>query len=222
VQTIGFHLAEASLCREGKATVASLWKASTWRQNGFYHDGLEALHRVGLPQPEEMLGRYPHQLSGGMRQRVLLALALLLQPRLLICDEPTTALDPETKAGILSLLEATAQQSTMLLISHDMVAIRRLANRVAVMYAGAIVEEGERRGVLDQPQHPYTQALLASQKMERGSPLVPIAGDVPDLMNFPGGCSFHTRCLQALPICSRVEPALNQRGDRRVACHLYG
>jgi oligopeptide/dipeptide ABC transporter ATP-binding protein len=222
LQTVGFHLAEAIHRKERSNRLSSGEKQKgVAPDRTLWERSVQALEEVGLPEPERQLRRYPHQLSGGMRQRVLVAMALLLEPRLLICDEPTTALDKNTKEQILALLESARHKTTMLLISHDLAAIQRLCDRVAVMYAGSIVEEAGREELLRQPLHPYSQALLASQRLQRGLPLVPIAGDVPDLIEFPSGCAFHPRCPAALEVCRRIEPSSYRINGRNVECHLY-
>lgn len=222
LQTIGFHIREA-MVEAINSGVAQKDPNGNRRLTGAEHRQVvsEALRAVCLPAPEELLHRYPHQLSVGMRQRVLLALAMLLEPRLLICDEPTTALDASTKARVLNLLVGLGQKSTMLLISHDAEAVRKLCHRVAVMYAGTIVESGPCEDVFESPLHPYARALLESQRYQRGRPLTVIPGDAPDLLSFPVGCAFHPRCAMAMGICSREEPPTCRLDGRVVVCHLY-
>jgi oligopeptide/dipeptide ABC transporter ATP-binding protein len=183
---------------------------------------LTLLRRMRIAEPEGRMAAYPHQLSGGMRQRVLITLALICRPALLIADEPTTALDVTVEAEILALLDELRRElgMAMLMISHNLSVIGRLCDRVAVMYAGRIVEEGPTRALLDAPCHPYTRALLAS--VPRGSkaegPLPAIAGDPPDLARLPPGCPFRARCPGAAERCGE-EQGLRELGHgRRAAC----
>ena len=179
----------------------------------------ELFREVGLPDPERQARQYPHELSGGMRQRVLIAMALALHPRLLIADEPTTALDATVQAQILSLLRRLAREKnmTLLIITHDLTAVSQVADRVAVMYAGKVVETLPVRQLFKSPRHPYTRALLDSMPARApiDQPLRGIPGQVPDPRNPPSGCRFHPRCSRVLPVCSREEPGLIQG----VACH---
>lgn len=164
-----------------------------------------ALGRVGIPSPEERLNAYPHEFSGGMRQRVAIAMALLHEPDLIIADEPTTALDVTIQAQILSVVQDLVAEMGMALIwiSHDLGVVAGLANRIAVMYAGRIVEEGAVDDVLDRPRHPYTQGLIASTPManQRGEPLRQIPGMAPRPLNRPEGCAFRPRCAYATDAC---------------------
>jgi peptide/nickel transport system ATP-binding protein len=164
-----------------------------------------ALARVGIPSPEERLNAYPHEFSGGMRQRVAIAMALLHEPDLIIADEPTTALDVTIQAQILSVVQDLVAEMGMALIwiSHDLGVVAGLANRIAVMYAGRIVEEGAVDDVLDHPRHPYTQGLIASTPManQRGEPLKQIPGVAPRPLNRPEGCAFRPRCAYATDAC---------------------
>ena len=189
---------------------------------------LDLLTQVGIPRPTEVLRAYPHQLSGGMRQRVMIAIAMALEPELLIADEPTTALDATIQAQILELLLAmTADHGTaMLLITHDMGVVARSTGRVAVMYAGYVVETGTTRRLFAAPRHPYTQALLRSTpRIDRPiEQLRPIQGAPPDPTRALVGCPFAPRCPRRLPVCDEVMPPLAQIGDPSgdphfVACH---
>jgi peptide/nickel transport system ATP-binding protein len=181
----------------------------------------DALGMVGIPSPEERLSAYPHQFSGGMRQRVAIAIALLHDPELLIADEPTTALDVTIQAQILSEVQRLAEQhgTALIWITHDLSVIAGLADRIAVMYAGRIVETGDAADVLDRPQHPYTAGLIGSvpSRNKRGEKLRQIPGMTPSLLNLPEGCAFRARCERADAACSQ-EPEVT--GSGHVArCH---
>lgn len=184
----------------------------------------ELLSLVGIPSPERRVRDYPHQFSGGMRQRILIAMAIALEPELLIADEPTTALDVTVQAQILELLERLREQLGMgiLLITHDLGVVTEVADRLAVMYAGRIVEGGGADEVIGQPGHPYTQALLRSvpQAAQRGQELLTIPGSPPQPGSLPSGCSFQARCRFAIDICRTQRPPLIQiAGQRTAACH---
>ncbi len=189
---------------------------------------IEMLRRVGLPQPEQAVDKYPHQLSGGMRQRVMIAMALMNQPSLLIADEPTTALDVTTEAQILELLKNLQEEfgMAMLFITHDLGVIAEMAEEVIVMYLGRVVEQANVKTLFTQPKHPYTQALLRSiprlGKKER-TRLATIEGMVPTPSDMPGGCPFHPRCPMAIPgVCDVREPPEVVLGPgHRVRCILY-
>ena len=176
---------------------------------------LEALHEVGIPRPEERLASYPHELSGGMRQRVMIAMALVLDPEVLIADEPTTALDVTVQAQILDLIGELQREhgTAVVLITHDLGVVAGTADEVAVMYAGRVAEQGSLRGVLDGPQHPYTWGLLQSLPGARRSErLHPIQGSPPSLIDVPSGCAFHPRCTYAFASCCRGRaPAASSR-----------
>jgi oligopeptide transport system ATP-binding protein len=179
---------------------------------------VELLQSVGIPRPAEQLARYPHQFSGGMRQRVMIAMALALQPRLLIADEPTTALDVTIQAQVLELLvELTRDTGTaLLLISHDLGIMARVASRIVVMYAGFVVESASTRDLFARPSHPYTVGLLNSIPAihDRGRELRPIEGAPPDLERMPVGCSFAPRCRWRVEACWSALPSLEPVGTR--------
>jgi peptide/nickel transport system ATP-binding protein len=187
---------------------------------------LEALTEVGIPSPGDRLSSYPHELSGGMRQRVMIAMALVLDPEILIADEPTTALDVTVQAQILDLMRALQAEhgTAVVLITHDLGVVAETADEVAVMYAGRVAELGPLVGVLDAPEHPYTWGLLQSlpsADASRDQPLHPIEGTPPSLIAVPSGCPFHPRCPYVMAVCPREEPALlPTRPGHTVACHL--
>lgn len=184
---------------------------------------VELLTEVGIPSPEQRLNDYPHQLSGGMRQRVMIAMALSAEPDLLIADEPTTALDVTVQAQILALIKRLQAERGMavIFITHDLGVVAQICQRVAVMYAGRIVEQGPVRELFTQPKHPYTQGLFASIPHLNRTPLTPlptIEGLVPSPFEMPPGCRFAPRCPQAKPHCDQV-PAQQHQGARMLACH---
>jgi peptide/nickel transport system ATP-binding protein len=182
---------------------------------------IAALAKVGIPDPERRLDAYPHELSGGMRQRVAIAIAFLNEPRLVICDEPTTALDVSIQAQILVEMKSLVREAgvSLIWISHDLATVSVLASRLLVMYAGRIIEEGPTAEVLRRPRHPYTQGLVDSlpSRAIPGRDLVQIPGSTPSLANLPVGCAFKTRCGFATDICDRA-PELTPDGDRAWRC----
>jgi peptide/nickel transport system ATP-binding protein len=186
------------------------------------------LSEVGIPAPEQRFDNYPHQFSGGMRQRVVLALALAADPELVIADEPTTALDVSVQAQIITLMKRLARRhrAAILLITHDMGVIAEAADRVAVMYAGRIVEIGPVRDVISAPLHPYTRGLMGSIPKLDGAGggrdrLVQIPGSMPRLTAIPSGCPFHPRCPQMFAPCPVHRPELRPHATAKVACWLY-
>ncbi len=188
---------------------------------------IELLEQVGIPDAPRRLHEYPFQLSGGMKQRVMIAMALAGQPRLLVADEPTTALDVTIQAQVLQLLRETQQQSGMalLLITHDLGVVAQMAHQVAVMYAGHIVEQAPRGQLFARPAHPYTQKLFAAlpDTARGGQPLAAIPGSVPPLHDIPEGCRFAPRCDKAWALCHEQAPAWTALAERQgVRCHLYG
>jgi peptide/nickel transport system ATP-binding protein len=184
----------------------------------------DALGQVGIPSPEERLKAYPHQFSGGMRQRVAIAIALLHKPDLIIADEPTTALDVTIQGQILYEVQKLCRERGMSLIwiTHDLAVVAGLADKICVMYAGKVVESGTIGEVIDSPLHPYTHGLIGSvpSHNKRGQPLVQIPGMTPSLLNMPQGCAFHPRCPRADARCL-VEPAPTapSEPDHGVRCH---
>jgi peptide/nickel transport system ATP-binding protein len=220
--TVRQQLAEALAVRRGGG---GMWQAGMGERAD---DGDEFARVVGSlgfeagPVLDRLLRSYPHQLSGGMRQRVLIAMALVMQPRLLIADEPTTALDQAVKAQALETLQRLRGALTMLVISHDVEAISTTCDRVAVMYGGRIVESGPCAGMLNRPFHPYSRLLLAAQRRVRGEPLPRAAAETLNLIDFPPGCAFHPTCPEAMPVCSvEAPPGRDVWGGVTVACHLY-
>jgi peptide/nickel transport system ATP-binding protein len=173
---------------------------------------LSLLEEVGISDPQARAGSYPHQLSGGMRQRAMIAMALAGEPSLLVADEPTTALDVTIQAQILQLLKGIQAQRGMglLLISHDLSLVSRVCERIVILYGGKVVEAGPTREILEAPRHPYTRGLLGSRLSvsDRRRTLRPIPGEVPEATDWPGGCRFHPRCAEALDRCHREEPKL--------------
>jgi len=187
---------------------------------------LELLRKVAIPSPERRIDQYPHELSGGMKQRVMIAMAIACQPALLIADEPTTALDVTIEAQILELMDQLRRDTDMaiLLITHNLGIVAQYADRVAVMYSGKIVEEAPVEVLFESPAHPYTQGLLnAIPRGEPGEPLESIPGTVPNPVFLPGGCAFHPRCKDAMPECSQDLPPNfhTDQPQQQVACWLY-
>jgi peptide/nickel transport system ATP-binding protein len=181
----------------------------------------DALARVGIPSPDQRLLAYPHQFSGGMRQRVAIAIALLNKPDLIICDEPTTALDVTIQGQILYEMQKLCRESgtSLIWITHDLSVVAGLADTVCVMYAGKIVESGTTRQVLEHPRHPYTYGLIASapSRNPRGQPLRQIPGMTPSLLNLPTGCAFRERCDRATPTCE-MTPSLQTEDGHSLRC----
>jgi len=186
---------------------------------------IELLRTVKIPNPEQRFRDYPHQLSGGMRQRVMIAIALSCNPKLLICDEPTTALDVTVQAQILRLINKIKNTFNMsvIIITHDLAVVSEIAERVIVMYAGRIVEESVERDIFQKPLHPYTEALLKSIPSSGGDGerLYMIKGMVPNLLKKNIGCLFALRCDYAMKHCTEAEPALADIGARKVRCFRY-
>jgi len=200
VFTVGYQIMEAIVLHQEK----------TWAEAR--PQAIELLRQVGIPSPEQRVDEYPHQLSGGMKQRVMIAMALSCEPKLLIADEPTTALDVTIQAQILELLKKLSKDRNMavLLITHDLGVVAEMADNVAVMYAGKIVEYGTAEEIFANPQHPYTLGLFRSrpklgEKVER---LAVIPGQVPNPLDFPSGCGFRNRCERAEEICAAEVPPL--------------
>jgi len=183
------------------------------------------LEQVGMPDVDERIDQFPHEFSGGMRQRIMIAMALMSKPGLLIADEPTSSLDVTLEAQIIELIKRLRQEyeTSLLFISHDLGVVAQLCDRVAVMYAGRVVEQDDVLSIFEQARHPYTQALLASvpSRRNRGQRLAAIPGLVPSLLNLPHGCKFVDRCAYAQPVCMEQEPAFLGADGRGVRCHRY-
>jgi peptide/nickel transport system ATP-binding protein len=201
VMRVGDQIAEAVLAHN------RIPKKEAWQR------AVEAMNDVAIPEARQRARDYPHQLSGGMRQRIMIAMAIVNRPQLLIADEPTTALDVTIQAQILDLLAELRSKFglSMLFISHDLAVVSRVADRVAVMYAGSMVELGSKEDIFRAPAHPYTRGLLGAVpdlKTDRGRPLGTIEGTVPPLHAMPAGCAFEPRCQFRIAECARSMPAL--------------
>jgi oligopeptide/dipeptide ABC transporter ATP-binding protein len=188
--------------------------------------GIEMLKLVGIPRPEKVIDDFPHSLSGGMRQRVMIAMALSCNPKLLIADEPTTALDVTVQAQILELMNKLKKElnSSVMLITHNLGVVAETCDRVIVMYAGKVVEEGDIYSIFEDPKHPYTVGLLNSIPSidERNEKLEAIPGVVPNPLNMPKGCRFEPRCKKAMARCKEEQPEITVLGEERnVRCFLY-
>jgi len=191
-----------------------------------YEEAIRMMREVGIPDAEKRANDYPHQFSGGMRQRIMIAIALSCRPALLIADEPTTALDVTIQAQVLKLIEELKEKfnTAVLYITHNFAVVAQIADRVAVMYAGYIVEEADVFTIFDRPAHPYTKDLLSSiPRVDRKlGHLEVIQGMVPNLINPPSGCRFHPRCKKAQDICKTTVPERREIGRRHyVRCHFY-
>lgn len=215
VYTVGNQIAETIILHQGL------------KKNEANEKAVEMLRKVGIPSPEKRVKEYPHQLSGGMRQRVMIAMALSCNPKLLIADEPTTALDVTIQAQILHLMRNLKKEfnSSILFITHDLGVVAEMADKVIVMYAGKIVEQGRVEDIFNDPHHPYTVGLLKSiPKLtgKRKEELHVIKGNVPTFYDLPEGCKFNTRCNYVKDRCLAEEPKLAPLGhpDRKVACWL--
>lgn len=213
VLTIGKQLSEAVMLKGGVSKKMADQAA------------LEMLKKVDMPSPEKRLREYPHQLSGGMRQRVMIAMALAQGPSVIIADEPTTALDVTIQAQILSLMQELKQNSgaAIMLITHDMGVVAEMADRIMVMYAGMVMENALAHEIFKNPLHPYTAGLLRSipRKDRDIDVLYTIEGTVPTLMGMPQGCRFSTRCAEVMPRCLLERPPMFRQKERQVRCWKY-
>ncbi len=216
VQRVGRQLAEAYALHAPSASATAVQRRA-----------LELLEQVGIPAPERRMAEYPHQLSGGMRQRVMIAMALASRPEVLIADEPTTALDVTIQAQILELLRDLQRETGMaiLFITHDLGVIAELCSRVVVMYAGRIAEQATAAALFANPRHPYTQGLLSSIPRLEDEPktsLSTIPGTVPGIGDLPAGCRFANRCPHVQDVCRQLAPALEEAATGHgVACHRW-
>ncbi len=213
VYTVGDQIMEAIILHQGMSEREARNRA------------IEMLKLVGISDPGQRVDEYPHQMSGGMRQRVMIAMALSCNPKMLIADEPTTALDVTIQAQILELMKGLKDELGMaiMLITHDLGVVAEMAERVVVMYAGKIVEEASVFDLFGEPQHPYTEGLMNSiPRLDRtGGRLHVIEGVVPNPLNMPVGCYFNPRCPYAMDICRSEQPRLLEMNGRRVACWLH-
>jgi peptide/nickel transport system ATP-binding protein/oligopeptide transport system ATP-binding protein len=213
VLTVGTQISEVLRLHEGLGKKEALDKA------------VEMLSKVHIPMPEKRIRAYPHQMSGGMRQRIMIAMALCCKPDVLICDEPTTALDVTIQAQILSLIEEMKNSTgaAVIMITHDLGVISEIADRVAVMYTGRIIEEGSKMDVLAAPLHPYTEGLLnAAPRIDRDcEELEVIPGAVPNLASLPKGCYFRPRCRRATKVCETSPTRFEGKNGRSVSCWKY-
>jgi peptide/nickel transport system ATP-binding protein len=187
---------------------------------------ISMLTKVGIPRPQEIISEYPHQLSGGMRQRIMIAMAMSCRPNLLIADEPTTALDVTIQAQILDVMKQlqAEEHMSMLLITHDLGVVAEMCNRVVVMYAGRVVEEASVYDLFDDPKHPYTKGLIGSVPKlgQMRSRLDSVPGNVPNPNQMPKGCKFAPRCKEVMPVCWEEEPTITATGSERFCrCWLY-
>ncbi|MEH6726807.1 MAG: ABC transporter ATP-binding protein [Hyphomicrobiales bacterium] len=207
----------------GQQMVETLRAHRKLSENDAKQISIVKLREVYIPSPEERLDQYPHELSGGMRQRIVIAIALLLDPQLIIADEPTTALDVTIQADIMDLLLELCQSNKvgLILITHDLGVVSQMTERLLVMYAGKIIEAGRTREIINDPQHPYTQGLINAlpQQTEPGRPLKQIPGNMPSLSAIPNGCPFNPRCEYALDHCRTTPPEIVRYGNVEVACH---
>jgi peptide/nickel transport system ATP-binding protein len=203
-----------------------LKKKEKLSKEGIYNKMISALREVRLPDPERITNNYPLELSGGMRQRVLIAMALVNNPKLLIADEPGTALDVTIQAQILDLMNNLVETKgiSVLLVTHNLGVIRETTERVYIMYGGQLVETAPTNIFFEKPRHPYTQGLISSVPRFSGGKFAKgIPGTIPDYFKAPSGCRFHPRCNQAMPICSKIKPPLKMlESEHYIACYLYG
>ena len=187
---------------------------------------LDKLQQVQIPSPDTRLDQYPHELSGGMRQRIVIAISLLLDPDLIIADEPTTALDVTIQAEIMELILTLCEEHNvaLILITHDLGVVAEVTQKTMVMYAGRIIEQGPTKDIIHNPRHPYTRGLINAlpQMATPGQRLNQIPGSMPSLQSIPKGCAFRPRCEQAIEVCEQpVVPVLKEDGGVNVACYLY-
>lgn len=213
VYTVGYQIVEAILLHQNVS------KKEAWSM------AVDMLDKVGIPSPSQRVREYPHQMSGGMRQRAMIAMALSCNPSLLIADEPTTALDVTIQAQILDLMVKLQEQFQMsiVMITHDLGVVCRMCHDVAVMYMGKIVESASAKTIFKEPLHPYTLGLMNSipKLGARADRLIPIEGTVPDISELPEGCSFRPRCPRAMSVCTDEPPMIKAADGHEVRCWLY-
>ncbi|MBS4209281.1 ABC transporter ATP-binding protein [Bacillus sp. FJAT-50079] len=211
----------------GNQIIEALMRHNNIGKKAAVEKALHLLQLVGIPQPEKRIAQYPHEYSGGMRQRAMIAIALACNPRLLIADEPTTALDVTIQAQILELMKEIQEQTgtSIILITHDLGVVAEMCDRVIVMYAGQVVETGTVEELFAQPQHPYTKGLLRSVPrldMDKKQPLTPIIGTPPDLIDPPKGCPFYARCEFAMNVCKDHQPEIQEvNNEQSASCWLH-
>ncbi len=216
VFTIGYQISEVLTLHQGL------------KRREAKEQSIDMLKLVGIPRPDQVINEYPHSLSGGMRQRAMIAMALSCKPKLLIADEPTTALDVTIQAQILELMKDLKEKinTSIMLITHDLGVIAEMAEHVVVMYAGKVVEDADVVTIFKNPQHPYTVGLLNSkpqlEKEEIGGKLPSIPGMVPNPLNMPTGCHFHPRCQHVMPVCrEKMPPLLEETPAHKIRCWLF-
>ena len=212
IMKIGYQVAEVYEAHENKKPESVIDKV------------VDLLKKVKLTDPEKRVNSYPHEFSGGMKQRTLISMAVALKPRLIILDEPTSALDVTIQLEIIELLKEMKNDlnASMIFISHDLELLSEISDKLMIMYAGKVVEYGETEDVFKDPKHPYTEALINSIKYVRKKVLPTIVGEPPSLINPPSGCRFHPRCPKVFRECREKEPVLTNIGSRKVSCLLYG
>lgn len=213
--------------RVGKQIMENLMGHKNMTKQEATREAIEMLRLVGIPEPEKRVKQYPHEFSGGMRQRVMIAIAFACDPKILICDEPTTALDVTIQGQILDIIKALQNKNStsVIMITHDLGVVANIAQKIAVMYSGIIVEYGTSRDIFYRPRHPYTWALIQSVPrldLKNKQELATIPGIPPDLLNPPVGCPFCTRCSYCMPICKEKMPDKTDFGDgHTAACWLH-
>lgn len=213
--------------RVGKQIMENLMGHKNMTKKEAQKEAVEMLRLVGIPEPEKRVRQYPHEFSGGMRQRVMIAIAFACDPKILICDEPTTALDVTIQGQILDIIKGLQKKNdtSVIMITHDLGVVANIAQRIAVMYSGVIVESGTCRDIFYRPRHPYTWALIQSVPrldLKNKQELATIPGTPPDLLNPPVGCPFCTRCSYCMPICKEAMPEATDFGNGHTAsCWLH-
>lgn len=213
--------------RVGKQIMENLMGHKNMTKQEAAKEAVEMLRLVGIPEPEKRVKQYPHEFSGGMRQRVMIAIAFACDPKVLICDEPTTALDVTIQGQILDIIKELQKKNStsVIMITHDLGVVANIAQKIAVMYSGIIVEYGNSRDIFYRPRHPYTWALIQSVPrldLKNKQELATIPGIPPDLLNPPVGCPFSTRCQYCMPICKEKMPDKTEFGDgHTAACWLH-